>query len=254
MRFRLPLSALLSLWVLGVALPYAGATEKEPLALAASVASVRLPQSLSALPERAKVRIDAVPLDTQGSQFVALNLEKFAVFAPDAVVVVDSGSANERRLAPPAMAHFRGEVEGYPGSSAFWSVDETGHMKGILHMGEQIIVTEQSPGSAAKTSASTARSVDKSSDFAGRNFQCGVEQSHAFDFFQKSKPGQSKAAPPVAELTNTVYTARIAIETDYEFFQLFGSQAAAAKYIADLIGYAGSTYASEVHYRDREFA
>jgi hypothetical protein len=50
----------------------------------------------------------------------------------------------------------------------------------------------------------------------------------------------------VAELSNTVYTARIALETDYEFFQLFGSQTAAAQYIADLFGYVSSTYAAEV--------
>ena len=46
------------------------------------------------------------------------------------------------------------------------------------------------------------------------------------------------------QLTN--YTARIAIETDWEFFQKFGNATAAADYIGDLLGYSSTVYVAEV--------
>lgn len=232
--------------ILGVLVSNAKAEGREQALLSASLAMDSLPQKLNSLPERAKVRIDSVPLDAQGSKSAALTLEKFTVFSPDAIVVVDSGSRAERRFTPPTMAHFRGEVEGYPGSSAFWSVAEDGQMKGVLRIDGQIIVAEQTPASINRMSASTARQVDKTHDFAGQSFICDAEKEHDRDFFTASRLGQASALPKVAELTNTVYTARVALETDYEFFQKFGTEAAATQYIADLFGYISTTYAAEI--------
>jgi hypothetical protein len=251
LNIRRSLAALLSLTLLGAPLSEAVALENEPKVLTAAISQANLPQSLNALPERAKVRIDAVELDAQGGKSVALSLEKFSVFAPDAVVVIDSGSKNERRVAPPTTAHFRGEVEGYPGSTAFWRVDESGHMKGILHFADgQIVVTEQTPANNTKSARSQARSVEKASDFAARDFQCGVDRQHTRDVIQRLRSGQQSTLPPVTEqhvkATSTVYTARIAIETDYEFFQRLGSEAAVTQYIADLFGYVSTVYADEI--------
>ncbi len=244
------LVVLLSFLGVGVFSPLVQAA---PLTLSAPLAQPNLAQKLSTLPVQAKVRIESVPLGAAGSPSVALSLEKFTVFAPDAVVVLDSGRPNERRIAPPALAYFRGEVDGHPGSSAFWSVDESGHMKGVLQVDGQTIVTEQKPGVSASSSAGAttapvltqSRAVDKAHDFAGQTFQCGVDHDHTLDFLKKNPPAQM-STPQSVDSVDTVYSATVAVETDYEFFQLFGDTTKATRYVADLFGYVSTLYMAEV--------
>jgi len=56
---------------------------------------------------------------------------------------------------------------------------------------------------------------------------------------------EKSTTPEAAALTAT-RTARLAIETDYEFFQIFGNATLASNYVATLVGYASTTYAAEL--------
>ena len=241
--FRTVLAQLGVLFALSLGWPTVQAIEN---ALTLSVSQSSGPQSLRALPEKAKVRIEAVPLDANNRVFGVLLLEKFTAFSSDAVITVDSGQVNEHILPLPVMAHFRGEVEGYPGSTAFWSADANGHMKGILTIDGQTIVTEQAIAGAASSASSTfptSRPVDKENDFQGQHFQCGVDALSHTD--PLSTLGLKNLLSNVAP-TNTVYTAKIAVETDYEFFQLFNNEAVATQYIADLFAYISTLYLAEI--------
>ena len=49
-----------------------------------------------------------------------------------------------------------------------------------------------------------------------------------------------------ASFTSTAYTARVAVESDWEFYQRFGSVTAATDYVADLFAYASAIYDQEI--------
>jgi hypothetical protein len=57
----------------------------------------------------------------------------------------------------------------------------------------------------------------------------------------------STAAVPMTKAAIAAHTARVAIETDYEFYQLFNSTTNATAYIGNLIGFASTIYTSELN-------
>src|ERR1044072_7750515 len=65
------------------------------------------------------------------SETLALDVERFEVFAPDAEIVVH-GASGVTTLPAPRNAYFRGTVAGEDGSRVFLEVLESGETRGII--------------------------------------------------------------------------------------------------------------------------
>ena len=108
------------------------------------------------------------------------------------------------------------------------------------------------------TTTPKLRQIDPRAEFGDRSFQCGNDQVKQIG---RSEPHNllaqeaviSAGAPLVGDPLQTQalaqlisHTARIAIETDWEFFQKFGNATAATDYIGDLVGYSSTLYGAEI--------
>ncbi|HWP65091.1 MAG TPA: M12 family metallo-peptidase [Candidatus Limnocylindria bacterium] len=182
------------------------------------------------VPAGGRLRVDGLRLDGRG---VALDLERFEVWAPDAEVWV----GGVRRNAP-ETAYFRGTVAGEPDSLVFLAVRSGDAVGGLVFRGGAY----HSLGRARRSGALRARKVDLSS-VEGVPFGCETDALPAVP--QASALVMAERA--VAAASSAAYTARIAVETDYEYFAKFGSAGAALDYMGDLIGYASVVYAREVN-------
>jgi hypothetical protein len=209
------------------------------LSVEVGLRDANLPSRLHALPTGGRAVVADVPGAT--GKAARLTLERFEVFAPDAAVILKDDTG-ERRLPPPAAVFFRGSVVGDAGSTAFVSMDENGQLRGIVHQAGEIRVFERDALNATATVKS--RAVDRETDFAERTFNCDTADLPE----QGSVPLSVESVTPKAIVarSTTPYVARIAIETDYEFFQKFGSTGKATQYIGDLLGYVSTIYSAEL--------
>ncbi|MFN2425147.1 MAG: M12 family metallo-peptidase [Candidatus Binatia bacterium] len=167
-----------------------------------------------------------------------LDLERFDVWRPDAVVEIDG-----QRALPPATAYFRGSVGGEEGSEVMLSVRESGEIQGLVRKGGRSWLV----GKGRNQRALKSRKADESQL---PPFECGNDTA----FTNEERLGLTNLLPSDAEapaaLAGTVldspYVASIAIETDYEYYAKFGNTQNALDYMADLIGYSDIAYSREI--------
>jgi hypothetical protein len=188
------------------------------------------------------LRIDGVRLEpTQPPE--SFDLVRFRVFAPDAKVVIH-GAGGDVTVAPPADLHFRGDVQGRDGARVFLTIGEGGRVRGLVaDRGRYWIAHQGAEAPRPELREVTAAELEA----AGRAFSCRADEL-------PRPPGAATAAATSTAATERTapksrspsYAARIAVETDYEYYQLFGSTTAATGYIGDLFGYASTYYATEV--------
>lgn len=90
---------------------------------------------------------------------------------------------------------------------------------------------------------------------SGQAFTCGnaeLTSPDAADLLSRGPLSANRlladlaAAAPEA-LTTTPYTAQVAVETDYEYFQKFGNTTDATDYLSDLFGFASAIYDDELN-------
>ena len=199
-----------------------------------------------------KLRVENVHYAETGEP-AAFVLERFEVFTADARITVH-GPDGEEVLPPPANAYFRGVVEGRPDDSrVFLAVLPNGKAQGVVSEWEEsYLIGEDETAPKALGAPLEMHRVDtrllKKSREAG--FDCDnsllppgrttLEGLEGLDLM-----AGEVLSPTTAELAS--YTARVAIETDYEFYAKFGSTALATTYIGNLIGYASTVYSAEVN-------
>ncbi len=188
------------------------------------------------------LRLDAVPLDGEAR---TLDLVRFRVFAPDARVTVRGAAGVSRRPAPD-NAYFRGAVDGDPASLALLTVRAQGGLRGLVTSGGNYWVLGSGAGGPA------VRRIDAETEFAGEttSFRCGADELEIEEIFDAGpgsgwmKPAAAGSGLPVDK--GISHTARVAIETDWEYFQLFGNVADATDYAGDLIAYSSTVYSGEL--------
>jgi hypothetical protein len=175
-----------------------------------------------------RFRIDGLRLGGAGPE-VSLELRRFALFTPDAVVVVH-GREGEQRLAPPRSAFFRGEVEGQEGARAFVVFFEDGAAWGVVETPAVSWVLSGPAGGPLR-----AQSLDLG---AGPPFRCALDEA--------PPPPEAAAPAPEMPFPPVTHTARVAVETDYEYFARFGNATAALNYLSGLLGYSSTIYEDQV--------
>jgi hypothetical protein len=184
------------------------------------------------------------------------------VFTADARITVH-GAQGDEELPPPANAYFRGTVAGRPGSRVFLAVLEDGTAQGLVNEGEESYLIGGLTGGNDEPAAKSLRAplamhrVDAKALKAsrGEGFTCGNEllppgrttlETPAFMTETPAIPsGPAAKAAITAKLA--AYKARVAIETDYEFYAKFNDSTKASTYIGNLIGYASTLYEAEIN-------
>lgn len=180
----------------------------------------------------------------------AFVLERFEVFTSDAEIIVH-GDEGETRLPAPRNAYFKGAVDGEPGSRVLLSVLEDGTVQGIVNRSEGLyLIGGEEEGAAQKTlhGSLTMHEVDPISlKTSSSGFTCGNDLLHPV-----SDPlaalGATEPAVALEKVEKAAtYTARVAIETDYEYYLKFNNVITATNYAANLLAYASTVYSAEIN-------
>ena len=239
-------------------LPFADADSMEDVIAAAR-----------ALPRGGRMVVERLPLGV-GDVRVAVGLERIDVFADDAEIVVHR-AAGEDRVTPPPDTWLRGAVIGESDTLALLAVPEAGSPRGLVtRRGRIFVITGDGPDKALGRGRLLAPEAVAPGE---QRFDCrlddidvpglspgGPRDPHPFDpdpeagedaaqddplFAEDFRDFASaeQTAQPAVTVTNT---ARVAVETDHEFFQRFGSRAAATAYVGDLFAYISALYAREI--------
>jgi hypothetical protein len=227
-----------------------GAVESRDFARAAAAARVG-----------AGLRLENVQVADTG-EARAFVLERFQVFASDAKVTIH-GRRGQTVVTAPANVYFRGEVEGKPGSRVFLAQFEDGTFQGVVREGGEdgemyLIGGDGLEAKAVGAGPLQMHRVDPAALKAsrGQGFSCANEQlppgGHGARIpgldLDAVAPGVASAASAEKDLTAAAaYTARVAVETDFEFYQRFNNTTAATNYVGNLIGYASTIYSAQIN-------
>ena len=239
-----PLSALVALFLtLGATAGNATAQPGPPappvpeeLADAGSVAG--LVAAARRLPRGGRLFVSALELSGDETA-AALELERIEVFTPRARIVVHGAGGDTTRPVPRDNAYFRGTVAGEPDSLAVLSVRRSGEVRGVVRRDGGVWVLGGGPGERGAALAAHRPETTAATSLDG--FACAEDELPA----PPPRPAMLGSSV-TASFTSTAYTARVAVESDWELFQRFGSVAAATDYVADLFAYASAIYDQEI--------
>jgi hypothetical protein len=246
--------------VLGCALLTAGvpawAAGRRTAAALPVMESRDLARAAATAPMGSRLRLEHVGKADTG-ETTAFVLERFAVFTADATITVH-GALGDEELPPPANAYFRGTVAGRPASRVFLTVLPDGTAQGMVNEGEEfyLIGGEDEPPAKARRAPLSMHRIDLEALKAsrGEGFTCdnellppGRSSLEGLDFTAAASAAPAPKAAKAAITKVAAYTARVAIESDYEFYTKFNDATKASTYIGNLIGYASTIYQAEVN-------
>lgn len=213
----------------------------------------KLVTSAFTTPNGGNLRIENLKINDANPSVVNLDLRRTEVVSgsTEFIVIDDKGP----RSYPLALsAHFVGTIQDQPNSYAFVAISPDGEIRTIIHKNEETIVNELLPITSKSKGDATSRAVDFYKDFPEREFTCGVDEAFfKEDIIKKTTENpkiQTTSSPiPPTQANLTMRRADIIIDTDYEFFQKFGTQAGALTYITNLFTYISSKYQNEISTR-----
>ena len=195
-----------------------------------------------ALPVGGRLTVTGVQLGA-GAALDALDLDRFAVFAPATRVVVHGDDGAEERPAP-ANAYFRGRVAGDARSRVLLTVRQGGGVRGLIESEGRVWTLENAESPASPSGEElVARRAGAAGETAGteKGWECGNEGLSL-------EPPESflSALAESPQATTTPHTARVAVETDFELYQKFGNVDDAVDYVGDLVAYSSTIYDAEL--------
>lgn len=223
----------------------------EDLSLPASlpvVQSHNLARTAATVPLGGRVMLRDVEVMDTGEP-AAFVLQRFQVFAADAEITLH-GDRGEEVLPAPDNSYFRGEVVDRPGSRVFLAVLEDGTVQGVVtEGGESYLIVREENGAGLLEMHRVSPAALKSSP----GFTCGNDRLPSTLDGALESLGLSEAAETAGTAEGNepaalpAYTAQVAIETDYEFYQKFNNGTTATNYIGGLIGYSSTLYSAEIN-------
>lgn len=204
-------------------------------------------QKAKATPMGKSLSISEVSLDPfQPTR--TMHLQRFNVFTNDAKIVINSDQG-QSLLPIPRNSYFFGTIEGQPNAKVYLNVLEDGTTRGLIVDRGRFWIAAGGSDSGGPVNGFAAREVNAMDlEFLSRSIDCESDTLSGERLpLTKSK---NVVHPPRdftdASFTAASYNARIAIETDFEFYQRFGNETAASNYAADLIAFSSITYSDEI--------
>jgi hypothetical protein len=190
-----------------------------------------------------RVVVKGFPLP--GRAAVDLDLERFEILSHGArLVVVDE--SGERAVARPGMQSFRGIVRGDPSSLVVLSLFD-GRIAGSLQTQmQEYVVDPRSFQPESPPSSVEIRNADSDPDRPEVPI-CAAELPEK-PLAPPAPPGMGPPPTPAIDGSTTL-TAAIAIDTTYEWYAHFGSEAAAQNYVLNLMAQVSAIYEAEVNVR-----
>ena len=198
-----------------------------------------VPSVARGLPLGAAMHLDGVKLVGRG--FETLELERFPVFAAGATIKINGAGASASNPAPD-NAYYRGTVAGIPGSRAVMTFRAAGGVRGVVTspQGHWIIDAQANQTGVPLGFTSARGDVQTKPSFACAD----APEPPPIDAPAPPAGGPTGGAPPRSG--TFTHSARIAMDTDYEFFALFGNAVDAADYAADVVAFSSATYEAEL--------
>jgi len=188
----------------------------------------------------AKLQIRNVLLE-DGTE-ITLDLTRFEPFTADAKLVIHSASGDTTSPLT-SDPYFVGQVAGDPQSLAFFAGGTL--PRGMISTGGRLTVfapdTDAYLGPAQMPRLHTLPSELEVPENM-RSWKCGTESLPEPPVTAKIRQALARPRP----LSNTIYYASVAVETDYEFYSHFGSVSAATQYVSDLFAAASAIYQRDV--------
>ena len=188
---------------------------------------------------RAAVRMAGVPTPS-GRRAEAL-LERVDVGSSRTSLWID-GRPSGRPTAP-GLSAWSGSLAGQPGSAVFLAFSEHGSRGWIAAEGGLLHLIAL-PGDGGRWARSTSRAVSEArlrpAAEPARTF-CATESPPGAPIGRTGAAATADAAAPLP-----LYEARVAVETDFQFFQLFGDAQATATYAATLFAAVSARYREQV--------
>ena len=187
---------------------------------------------------RGDLRISGFPLDSATQ--VDLEMRRFVVVSENTRFVLGA-EARPIDFDPASVTLLRGSVAGHPGSRAFLALSAHGSL-GYVDLGETGESYEVS-GLAGEQPLLHVRPVLASAGgWSLPVAACGVGRNGA-------SSGSPRPVPPQRGFVGAsgVKHIELAIETDYEYYQLFGDLQAASAYIVALYGAVSDIYVRDVN-------
>ncbi|MGB5105672.1 MAG: M12 family metallo-peptidase [Candidatus Zixiibacteriota bacterium] len=177
-----------------------------------------------------------IEIPTGATENLRLKLERFSIAGADAKFLIGSSSGDVESPRPDVLA-FRGSVDGEPNSHAYLAVSSTGMAGGYVRTGTgETVYLSQLPSEAAKGWSgevlihSTASGIDLPDGVAS----CGVEPPAGF-----VPHGLDKR---MAVINRGMRMARVAIDSDQEYFKIFNDVASAQGYALIVLGAVSDIY------------
>lgn len=183
-------------------------------------------------------------IEIRGRGLFDFELREVPVFAPAAEIVVQD-EAGQQAVVRPSTRFLRGNVRGMPGSRVAISVTDDGKIAGLASDGYVTWKIAPRPHDGALEGVM----LEEGEDLAPSNFRCGAEDLPDLQILQPEPLAMQQPLPPLALTGDEFFQITVAIETDYEFFQIFGDAQAAATYIGNLFNYINSIYEEETKTR-----
>ena len=207
-------------------------------------------------PAGQRLVVEQVPLF--GGNPATITLEPFEVWAANVQIIEYGAGGKETRLPRPATKFYRGRINEDPGSLVFMSVRPNGEISGMALAGDGLRklsigrgvrhggpLGQRDRGEFDRDAPLLSREFDEMDDLLTvpeGGFHCDVEKANLSisESLAGRKPkGEANALPS----TSIAYGLNLAIETDFELFQGFGSSTSAlTTYIGNLIGQASVIY------------
>lgn len=189
-----------------------------------------------------------------GSEEATYNLvlQRFAVFKPNAEILVHYPDG-PKAIDAPNTVYLSGYVEGSPRSYAYLSVREDGSMRGVVNdIGRHFMLAagEQTGVLSAGLYSRQIGDEELQEDFA--EFSCssdnlpGITQSNKVGPANKPELKPQPTVFPTRGKLSSIYQVEVALETDNQFYDLFGNATDATEYLGDLIAFSSGIYEAEL--------
>lgn len=238
------LTRLLS-WCLGVGMMLTLPTWAQTNSLRAD--SARFAEMARTIPLGGQFLVEELQLDPF-SPPQKLMLRRFTIFSSETRFVENTTQGPiEHPL--PNMYFFQGHVDGQPKTLAYLSIQENGQIQGIItNQGRYwILAGGDTPGSPANGIAASEVEPADLQHFS-QPFQCGADALKGPRLPSKQLSKRNLGPPKqLASFTGANFNAVIAIESDFEYFSLFGSSIAALAHASNLIGFASTVFSEEIN-------